>query len=298
MLSVFKYTLFFFLKNFNFIFNRLQCEKLFCYNIFMDDTIKEENLINEENAEQSDMLLSSDQYRFKLDNFEGPLDLLLHLIKEAKMDIATVKLADITEQYLNYMQDLKNIDMDRASEFITIAATLIEIKSKKLLPVEQEALPDDEEDDEAILLRRLKEYELFKQTGKELKEIEDINKFYRAPGKETEKVKIVMKDMVLEQLLDAFAKLLMKEELKKVAKPDEPKKIVKDRFTVAEKIISIRNFAKERKRFTFEELFEDDMSKSELINVFLALLELLKLQTVKVLQSQIFGEIVITANEV
>ena len=298
MLSVFKYTLFFFLKNFNFIFNRLQCEKLFCYNIFMDDTIKEENLINEENAEQSDMLLSSDQYRFKLDNFEGPLDLLLHLIKEAKMDIATVKLADITEQYLNYMQDLKNIDMDRASEFITIAATLIEIKSKKLLPVEQEALPDDEEDDEAMLLRRLKEYELFKQTGKELKEIEDVNKFYRAPGKETEKVKIVMKDMVLEQLLDAFAKLLMKEELKKVAKPDEPKKIVKDRFTVAEKIISIRNFAKERKRFTFEELFEDDMSKSELINVFLALLELLKLQTVKVLQSHVFGEIVITANEV
>lgn len=264
----------------------------------VEEKVEEKTENVSENAEQSDMLLSSDQYRFKLDNFEGPLDLLLHLIKEAKMDIATVKLADITEQYLNYMQDLKNIDMDRASEFITIAATLIEIKSKKLLPVEQEALPDDEEDDEAILLRRLKEYELFKQTGKELKEIEDVNKFYRAPGKETEKVKIVMKDMVLEQLLDAFAKLLMKEELKKVAKPDEPKKIVKDRFTVAEKIISIRNYAKEHKRFTFEELFEDDMSKSELINVFLALLELLKLQTVKVLQSSIFGEIVITANEV
>ena len=264
----------------------------------VEEKVEEKTENVSENAEQSDILLSSDQYRFKLDNFEGPLDLLLHLIKEAKMDIATVKLADITEQYLNYMQDLKNIDMDRASEFITIAATLIEIKSKKLLPVEQEALPDDEEDDEAILLRRLKEYELFKQTGKELKEIEDVNKFYRAPGKETEKVKIVMKDMVLEQLLDAFAKLLMKEELKKVAKPDEPKKIVKDRFTVAEKIISIRNYAKEHKRFTFEELFEDDMSKSELINVFLALLELLKLQTVKVLQSSIFGEIVITANEV
>ena len=280
----------------------MQKGERFCYNIYMDNAVEEKveertESVNE-NAEQSDMLLSSDQYRFKLDNFEGPLDLLLHLIKEAKMDIATVKLADITEQYLNYMQDLKNIDMDRASEFITIAATLIEIKSKKLLPVEQEALPDDEEDDEAILIRRLKEYELFKQTGKELKEIEDVNKFYRAPGKETEKVKIVMKDMVLEQLLDAFAKLLMKEELKKVAKPDEPKKIVKDRFTVAEKIISIRNYAKEHKRFTFEELFEDDMSKSELINVFLALLELLKLQTVKVLQSSIFGEIVITANEV
>ena len=255
----------------------------------------EEEIVQEK---QEDMLLATDAYRFKLDNFEGPLDLLLHLIKEAKLDIATVKLADITEQYLNYMQDLKNIDMDRASEFITVAATLIEIKSKKLLPVEQEATVDEEEDDEAILLRRLKEYELFKKAGQELKGIEDINKLYRTPGKETEKVKIVMKDMVLDKLLDAFAKLLTREELKKVIKKDEPKKIVKDRFTVAEKIISIRNFAKEHKRFEFEELFAEDMTKSELINVFLAVLELLKLQTIKVLQNGTFGNIVITSNEV
>lgn len=251
-----------------------------------------------ENQQQStDMLLSSDAYRFKLDNFEGPLDLLLHLIKEAKLDIATVKLADITEQYLEYMQDIKNVDMDKASEFITVAATLIEIKSKSVLPVEEEATPD-EEDDEQLLLRRLREYELFKEQGKELKSIEDVNKFYRAPGKETEKVKVVIKDMVLDQLLDAFAKLLTREELKRAVNNEQPKKIVKDRFTVAEKIISIRNYAKEHKRFEFEDLFEDDMTKSELINTFLALLELLKLQTVKVIQSGTFGNIVITANEV
>ena len=234
---------------------------------------------------------------YRLDSFEGPLDLLLHLIKDAKLDIATVKLADITEQYLEYMKDIKSIDMDKASEFITVAATLIEIKSKSVLPVEKEELPE-EEDDEALLLRRLKEYELFKETGKQLKEIEDINKLYRAPGKETEKVKIVMKDMVLDQLLDAFAKLLTREELKKAVQTDQPKKIMKDRFTVAEKIISIRNFAKERKRFEFEELFDSEMTKSEIINTFLALLELLKLQTVKVLQSGTFANIVITANEV
>ena len=117
----------------------------------MDEAVIGENVTGEESSAQQDMLLSSSQYRFKLDNFEGPLDLLLHLIKEAKLDIATVKLADITEQYLNYMADLKNIDMDRASEFITIAATLIEIKSKKLLPVEQDVTADDEEDDELIL---------------------------------------------------------------------------------------------------------------------------------------------------
>ena len=251
-----------------------------------------------ENTQSNDMLLSSDAYRFKLDNFEGPLDLLLHLIKDAKLDIATVKLADITEQYLEYMQDIKSIDMDKASEFITVAATLIEIKSKSVLPVEQDETENDEEDDEALLLRRLKEYELFKEVGKNLKEIEDVNKLYRAPGKETEKVKIVMKDMVLDQLLDAFAKLLTREELKKAVQNEQPKKIMKDRFTVAEKIISIRNFAKERKRFEFEELFDEDMTKSELINTFLALLELLKLQTIKVIQNGTFGNIVITANEV
>lgn len=257
-----------------------------------------ENQSSRENSQSTDMLLSSGAMRFKLDNFEGPLDLLLHLIKDAKLDIATVKLADITEQYLEYMQDIKSVDMDKASEFITVAATLIEIKSKKALPVEQEQTDTDEEDDEALLLRRLKEYELFKETGKSLKEIEDVNKFYRAPGKETEKVKVVLKDLVLDQLLDAFAKLLTREELKKQVQDQGPKKIVKDRFTVAEKIIAIRNFAKERKRFEFEELFGDDLTKSELINVFLALLELLKLQTLKVMQSGTFGNIVITANEV
>ena len=164
-------------------------------------------VLQEENSQSNDMLLSSDVYRFKLDNFEGPLDLLLHLIKDAKLDIATVRLAEITGQYLEYMQDIKNVDMDKASEFITVAATLIEIKSKSVLPVEKEEEPDEESDEE-MLRRKLQEYALFKETSKKLKDIEDVNKLYRAPGKETEKVKVVIKDMVLDQLLDAFAKLL------------------------------------------------------------------------------------------
>ena len=147
-----------------------------------------------------------DKYRFKLDNFEGPLDLLLHLIKDSKLDIMTIKLADITEQYLEYMKEIDTIDMDRASEFIIVAATLIEIKSKHLLPVETEEQPE-EEDSEALLLQRLREYELFKKTGARLREIEDINKLYRAPGKETEKVKVIIKDMVLDKLLDALVSL-------------------------------------------------------------------------------------------
>ena len=233
--------------------------------------------------------------RFKLENFEGPLDLLLHLIKDAKLDIMTVKLADITEQYLEYMKDIDSIDMDRASEFIIVAATLIEIKSKHLLPVEVE---DDEEevDSEALLLQRLKEYELFKETGAKLREIEDINKLYRKPGKETEKVKIILKDMVLDKLLDAFANLLARAEARGKDK-EEPKKIIKDRFSVADKIISIRNYSREHKRFPFEELFTNDMTKSEMINVFLALLELLKLQTIRVEQIGRFEQINVISNE-
>ena len=168
---------------------------------------------------------------------------------------------------------------------------------RKMYPhlwVEEE---EDEEDSETLLLQRLKEYELFKQTGARLREIEDINKLYRAPGKETEKVKIVLKDMVLDKLLDAFALLLAKQEARGKEK-EAPKKIIKDRFTVAEKILSIRGYAREHKRFPFEDLFTADMTKSEMINVFLALLELLKLQSIRVEQLGIFEQINIISNEV
>lgn len=251
--------------------------------------------MEENQSEQMNFL--DDKYRFKLDNFEGPLDLLLHLIKSSKMDIMEVHLADITEQYLEYMVDIPNIDMDKASEFITIAATLIEIKSKQLLPVEQEAMEADPESEEQLLLRRIKEYELFKQVGQELKTIEDPNKFYRAPGEETEKVKIIVKDMVLDKLLDAFAGLLAKASVKVQENP-EPKKIIKDRFTVAEKVVSIRQYSRMHKRFVFEDLFVDDMTKSEMINVFLALLELLKMQTLKIEQSGQFNQISIISKDV
>ena len=233
----------------------------------------------------------------KLQVFEGPLDLLLYLLEKNKVTIYDIPIVEITEQYMEYMKDLSDIDMDRASEFIIVAATLLEIKSKHLLPVETENEEIEEEDSEALLLRRLKEYELFKQVGQDLKQIEDINKFYRKPGEETEKVKIIIKDMVLDKLLDAFANLLAREKLRKEDKP-EPKKIIKDRFTVAEKVVSIRNYSREHKNYVFEDLFTPDMTKSEMINVFLALLDLLKLQVVRVEQASNFEQIHIISNEV
>ncbi|MDD4815839.1 MAG: segregation/condensation protein A [Clostridia bacterium] len=235
-----------------------------------------------------------DDYQFKLENFEGPLDLLLEIIKKNKMDIAEVKLAELTGQYLEFLNNLKNLDMEKASDFITMAATLIEIKSKSLLPRLDE-VQEDEEDSEMLLLNRLKEYKIFKEAGESLKSIENIDRMYKNPDENVGNPKIVLKDMVLDKLLDAFVGILTKSD-KKVLE-EKPKEIAKDRFTVAEKISSTKKALKEKKQVNFEDLFEEGQTKSELINIFLALLELLKMQIAKIKQDGLFQKIIIFLNE-
>lgn len=237
----------------------------------------------------------ADSYKIRLENFEGPIALLLHLIKDSKMDIDEIHLADITEQYLDYIKDVENLDLESASEFIQVAAMLIEIKSKSILPVEVEELENDDIDPETYLIAKIKEYELFQNASQDLKNLEDVNKLYRQPDKLATNVKFVLKDMVLDNLLDAFANLLCRVERKQEDK--QPKKIVKDRFTVAEKIVHIKKIITDKKHIKFTQLFDEDNTKSEMLNIFLALLELLKLQFVKAVQKEIFGEIDIYQNE-
>ena len=195
------------------------------------------------------------KYTVKLENFEGPLDLLLEIIKNNKMDIETVKLADLTEQYLEYISGIEKLDMENASEFIEIAAQLIEIKSRTLLPPDgEEEL--EEEDPEANLLARLKELKLFREASEKLATKEDIDTMYKKPDKMAGNVKVVLKDMSLDLMLDAFA-IMMATAPKKLIEI-EPKQIIKDRFTVAEKMISIKNIIREKKMIKFKDLFEDD----------------------------------------
>ena len=234
------------------------------------------------------------KYKVKLENFEGPLDLLLQIIKDNKMDIETVKLADLTEQYLEYISEIDKLDMENASEFIEIAAQLIEIKSRTLLPPDQEEAMDDE-DPEINLLARLKELKLFREASEKLVNMEDLDKLYKKPDKMAGNVRIKLKDMTLDSMLDAFA-IMMATAPKKVV-IEEPKQIVRDRFTVAEKIISIKNIVREKKMIKFTDLFDEDLTKSELINTFLALLELLKMQILIAQQTTIYGDIDIIANE-
>lgn len=236
------------------------------------------------------------QFNFKLENFEGPLHLLLALVKAAKVDIEEIFVSDITSQYLALMQqDMRNIDMDKATEFIQMAATLLEIKSKALLPTFDEGEDENEESDEERIKRQLRELELFKEASTKLKSLETLHRFYREPEYTEDDTRTVIKDFSFDKLLDAFAMLLHKVDQK--PKAPEPKQIVRDRFSVAEKLYSISVAIREKKTMKFSDLFEDDYTKSEIINTFLALLELLKKQVVSASQEQSFGDIILNLKD-
>lgn len=234
------------------------------------------------------------EYQFKLDQFEGPLDLLLHLVKEAKIDIKDIFVSEITEQYLKYMETITEEDVERSGEFIEMAATLIEIKSKKLLPKPEE-LPEGEETEEQRLIRRLEEYKLFKEQSEKLKKIEDVDRLFKAPEPGSGDVKYVLGSLSFDGLLESFSKLLARVQAR--ASAIQEKKIEKERFTVAQKIAQIKDRLTEKKKVCFSELFEDATDKIEVINTFLALLELLKHQVVRAVQKKNFDEIMIERQE-
>ena len=237
----------------------------------------------------------NDSYNFKLENFNGPLDLLLHLISQAKVDIRDIFVSKITEQYMVYMEDIENIDVDKASEFITMAATLLEIKSNKLLP-KPKVEDENQEDPEERLIRKIEEYKLFKEASEKLKNIEDVNRLYKQPDDSVGDYRYQLPDKLsLDLLTQAFYKLLHRQTVK--AQEITERNIVKDRFTVAQKIAQIKDDLITRKRFKFSELFESDYSKSEIINTFLALLELLKGQLITATQSSVYGDIEICKKE-
>ena len=235
------------------------------------------------------------EYSTKLDNFEGPLDLLLHLIKEAQIQIQDIFVSQVTEQYLAYIDGLVNLDVDKASEYLNMAATLLEIKSKAILPKVDEFI-DDIEDEGKALIRQLEEYKLFKEASAKLKEQENVLRFYKEPDKSVGEVKIVYNDFNLEGLINAFSKLLMRVDDKK-RQENVLKEIPKEVFTVKDKVDHIRNTLLEKQEMSFFELFTSYYTKNELITTFQAMLELLKLQYITVEQNGIFDDITITLRE-
>ncbi len=235
-------------------------------------------------------------YSTKLENFEGPLDLLLHLIKEAKIEIKDIFVSEVTEQFLAYMEGVDVLDVDKASEYLNMAATLLEIKSKSILPRIEDPL-DELEDPESALIRQIEEYKLFKEASQKLKEHENIDRFYKAPDGSVGEVKIVYNDYFnLDGLIQAFSKLLMRVDDKK-RQENTLKEIPKEVFTVREKVDQIRMVLLERKNVSFFEMFPHYYTKNELITTFQAMLELLKLQYISVEQNGVFDDITITLRD-
>ena len=249
-------------------------------------------MVNRENFE------SVVDYKTVLDNFEGPLDLLLFLINKEEIEIKDVFVSQVTEQFLDYMRGLPYLDVDKISEYLNIAATIIKIKAQALVPnlEEDPELEAEIEEDKAELIRALEEFRLIKEETKKLKELETIGYFFKEPDKNVGEVKTVfsLDNLTLEGLVDAFSKLMMKRETE-LSEP-EAREIPKDEFTVAQKVQTILECLESKPKVKFTELFQGTHSKSEIVTTFQAILELLKYQYLLVKQTEMYGEIEISAN--
>lgn len=237
-------------------------------------------------------------YTTVLDNFEGPLDLLLHLIKQEEIEIKDIFVSQVTEQFLSYMKGLPYIDLEKASEYLNIAATIIDIKARSLVPPPDDGFDDyyDEDDDpERQLIQALEEYKMIKEKADKLKERETVGYFFKQPDKDLTGVKVQYKDFTLDGLMAAFTKMMLRLEKQKRDNPP-PREIPKDTFTVRDKIKHIRAIVAEREETPFEELFTADVTTPEIVTTFQALLELLKNQFVTVEQQELFAQIIIKKN--
>lgn len=234
------------------------------------------------------------EYEVKIDNFEGPLDLLLHLIKESKVDIWEISIADIAEEYLAYIQRMEKLNLDIASEYLVMASELIEMKSRMLLPrQEKEVGEEEEEDPKERLIRRLVEYQKYKEVTKNFKELESLRQeFYtKAPDNLKEYVEegvVPSSDVTLEDLMLAFQKFLNRKELEKPLQTT----VTKKEITVEERRKSIRDILTKRKRVDFFELFEV-VTKEYIVVTFLAILEMAKKQELLIKQESDFSQIMI-----
>ncbi|MGI5883334.1 MAG: segregation and condensation protein A [Candidatus Spyradocola sp.] len=231
-------------------------------------------------------------YVVQLKDFEGPLDLLLHLIGRAKIRIEDIFVSEITEQYLASVQDLSGLDMDAASEFLQMAATLMEIKSRALLP--KPPKDEDEEDPKEELLRRLEEYRQIKEASKALRiyEAEAAEMVSRLPMEIVTDARVELRSLSLRALQEALLRVLLRAERNEVA-PPPPRQIPRDDFTIGECMLRVLHRVLVYGQVEFAELFPADATRAEIVTTFLALLELLKANRVTLRQEDIYAPIVI-----
>ncbi len=241
-------------------------------------------------------MTATDPYKVELDVFEGPLDLLLYLIKQDEIDIYDIPIERITSRYMQYLDVMKMLDLNIAGEFIVMAATLMMIKSRLLLPVEQRPEMEDEEDPRWDLVRQLVEYKKFKDAASHLGDLEvrQENMFARSGegiqlGPEPD---ISLEDVSIFDLISAFNEALKK------APREELREIFAEKYTVAEKIDVIMNLMRSRGRASLSRLLAGMTHRYEMVCTFLAILELIRLKQVRATQSDHFGDIDLVPAEI
>lgn len=240
---------------------------------------------------------------YKLEKFEGPLDLLLHLIEKNKINIYDIPIAEITDQYLEYVSCMEEESLDVVSEFLVMAATLLDIKARMLLPREV----SEEEDPRAELVERLLEYKTYKYMSLELKDMEvDADKvFYKAPTIPRE-VERYEEPVDLDQLLDGLTLSKLQKIFESVMKRREDKidpvrstfgTIKKEPVSLEEKIGAVLEYAERHRRFSFRGMLSRQRDKTEIVVTFLALLELMKMGRIHLTQEHLFDDMMIEALE-
>ncbi|MEG2540762.1 MAG: segregation/condensation protein A [Clostridia bacterium] len=251
----------------------------------------------EPTAEESEILHIRPEVVYHLSDFEGSLDLLLTLIKDAKINIEDIFVSDVTKQYVEIIKNTpkEEFDFEYAGEFITLAAELVYLKSLRTLPQDEvdDMDPDDPEVQRGLFLQKIKEYALLREQSEKLKTLETTNRFCRQPVFSEKDFRVSLTNFSLPKLIDAFAHVLMTAEHTESEKI--PKKVMRDRFSVHDQMERIRALIIERREMDFIDLFEPDYDKIDIITTFLSVLELMKYGVLHVTQEELFGKITLFA---
>lgn len=244
------------------------------------------------------LTLETKKYSIKIDNFQGPLDLLCYLIDKNKMNIYDVNLTEITDQYIEYLNAMEEMNLEIASEFIVMASTLLYLKSKNLLPKQEE---EEEEITEEELIRRIIEYKKFKEISKVLKENYNIysNRFYKNQENINLPKQKLEKDYGKEKIPNIYKELIEKNSVKINQNAKNIEKIaIVEKYTVSDKVKQMYNILKKQKKFIFNKLFSSNKhEKQEVITAFSGLLELSRRSKIETNQEEIFGDITVEKKE-
>jgi segregation and condensation protein A len=237
----------------------------------------------------------STTYTVKLPVFEGPLDLLLHLIEERELDITKVSLAAVTDQYLDYMNQVEELNPDRLADFLIVAAKLLLIKSRTLLPQPSDEIDEEEEEDVGDeLVRRLIEYRKFKNAAAELRSRQEqgLRAYARLLAAPEPQPTFRLEGVTLDALLEAVREAMMAQPTASVDEVVTPLRV-----SLPEKIAQLEALLTERRRFSFTDILKEARSRTEIVVTFLALLQLIKRRKVVVQQHELFGEILLSSPE-